>query len=159
MREYSRLNRLKNIEKRREYDRQYVKKNRARKTKKFREWRHKNPHKAKEANTRHYEYQQQWLRDHSELTAHHAAKRRASRKKQTPPWVDETHLEKIKEIYRSAKTRSAFHEVPFHVDHIEPLKGVNEKGEHVSSGLHVWWNLRVITAEENLKKSNKLKLK
>lgn len=74
----------------------------------------------------------------------------------TPPWVDEPHKETIKEIYRSAKSSSEFHEEPFHVDHIEPLKGVNKNGEHVSCGLHVWWNLRSIPAKLNLQKSNRL---
>lgn len=74
-----------------------------------------------------------------------------------PSWVDETHSKTIKELYSVARKLTKLREEPFHVDHIEPLKGVNNQGEHVSSGLHVWWNLRVIPAIENLKKSNKLK--
>jgi hypothetical protein len=156
-REATRLNRLKNLEVRREYDRNYCKQNRERKTKNFREWRHKNPDKLKATNKRHYKSQRAWLKQNSDLTAFHAAQRRAMKKQATPPWVDKEHKQRIKAIYKSAKTASIFHEIPYHVDHIEPIKGVNEKGEHVSSGLNVWWNLQILPAEENIKKSNKIK--
>lgn len=91
-----------------------------------------------------------------ETVTYQASLRRASKRNATPPWVDKEHRTKIKEIFKSAKASSEFHEIEYHVDHIEPLKGKNEFGEHVSCGLHVFWNLRSIPATENLKKHSKL---
>jgi len=77
-------------------------------------------------------------------------------KQACPLWLTEEQIDQIGQIYKSARTRSEFHEIEFHVDHIEPIKGKNTEGVHVSCGLHVPWNLQVLPASENIRKSNKL---
>lgn len=64
-----------------------------------------------------------------------------------PPWANQFF---IREIYHLAKLRSAVTGVKWHVDHIVPLKGKRV------SGLHVETNMRVIPAQLNLLKSNRL---
>jgi hypothetical protein len=77
-----------------------------------------------------------------------SAKRRASKLKATPSWLTEDHLKEIKEIYKDAQEIRWLNEEPLHVDHIVPLQGKNV------SGLHVPWNLQILTASVNLKKGN-----
>lgn len=84
-----------------------------------------------------------------ENIAHHAAKRRAARKRRTASWAN---LEKIKEIYAIAARLSKDTGVPHHVDHIIPMQGV------FVSGLHVESNLQVITATENMSKHNRFEV-
>lgn len=74
------------------------------------------------------------------------ARRRARKRMAMPAWAD---LNAIRAIYRDAKKRIKETGMAWHVDHIIPLAGKNV------CGLHVHWNLQVIPAEDNLKKSNK----
>jgi 5-methylcytosine-specific restriction endonuclease McrA len=68
----------------------------------------------------------------------------------TPPWLSRKQKLEIRQLYQIAITMSRTTGEQYVVDHIMPIQG-----EDVC-GLHVPWNLRVITQEENLAKSNKL---
>lgn len=76
-----------------------------------------------------------------------AMKRHKHVKRATPSWVD---LEEIEMFYFEAWRKSQGTGIEHHVDHIVPLRG-----DRVS-GLHVPWNLQVIPATENRRKSNRL---
>jgi 5-methylcytosine-specific restriction endonuclease McrA len=68
----------------------------------------------------------------------------------TPPWLSAEQKLEIRFHYRMAIALSRATKIPHAVDHIVPLQG-----EDVC-GLHVPWNMQVITQDENLQKSNKL---
>jgi 4-hydroxy-L-threonine phosphate dehydrogenase PdxA len=68
----------------------------------------------------------------------------------TPPWLNNEHFKAIEQIYIQAEELTNKTGIKHHVDHIVPLRGKNV------SGLHVPWNLQVLTATENIRKSNKI---
>jgi 5-methylcytosine-specific restriction endonuclease McrA len=68
----------------------------------------------------------------------------------TPPWLTKEQLKQMQEVYKKALELYKLDGVKRHVDHIIPLKG------KTVSGLHVPWNLQILTATENMQKSNKL---
>lgn len=81
------------------------------------------------------------------LAVSHAMRRHAAQLRATPKWANK---EKINEIYAECARITMETGIEHHVDHIVPLQGKNVRG------LHVHWNLRIIPAELNKRKSNKL---
>jgi hypothetical protein len=80
-----------------------------------------------------------------------AAKRRAAKLNATPKWLSKEQLDEITEFYTLAQELAWLNQDGkcFHVDHIIPLQGKNV------CGLHVPWNLQLLSERENLIKSNK----
>jgi 5-methylcytosine-specific restriction endonuclease McrA len=80
------------------------------------------------------------------LVRHHAAKRRASKIQRTPAWAD---LDAIRAVYAEARRLTVETGVEHHVDHAVPLQG------ETVCGLHVEWNLQILTGSENIRKKNR----
>ena len=78
------------------------------------------------------------------------ANRKKSIKQATPKWLTKEHKKQILGFYTKAQKLEEQTGIKHHVDHIMPIKN------QILCGLHVPWNLQVITKEENLKKHNKI---
>lgn len=68
----------------------------------------------------------------------------------TPRWLTAAQHSEIKAIYAEAQQLTSATGRSHHVDHIVPIWGENVRG------LHVPWNLRVVTAVNNLRKTNRM---
>ena len=98
------------------------------------------------------QYRRAWQKNNPELVKADNKHRRTKHKQATPKWLTQEHKTEIKQFYLDAMLVSKVTGVPYAVDHIVPLRG------ELVSGLHVPWNLAVITREENSKKSNRINL-
>ena len=76
--------------------------------------------------------------------------RKRRHREATPKWLTKIERLQMRDLYVQARKMTELTRERYVVDHIVPLRGADV------CGLHVPWNLRVITQEENLVKSNKL---
>jgi len=90
-----------------------------------------------------------WQANNMPVVIFHIAKRRAVKKMACPKWLSAIELAQIQEFYDLALAKTVQTGVKHNVDHIVPLQGKNV------FGLHVPWNLQVITAKDNFSKGNK----
>ena len=75
--------------------------------------------------------------------------RKRRHREATPRWLTPAERLQMRDLYVQARKLTELTRERYVVDHIVPLRG------EAVCGLHVPWNLRVITQDENLKKSNK----
>lgn len=77
-------------------------------------------------------------------------RRDAVKIKAAPAWLSKEQLEEMRCFYEEARRMTTTTGVVHHVDHIVPLRG------KTVCGLHVPWNLQILTAAENKAKGNKI---
>jgi hypothetical protein len=94
----------------------------------------------------------EWFKNNAGIAKEKRARRRASEVNATPDWLTAIHKAQITEYYEVATALETQTGIKHHVDHIIPLKA------KIASGLHVPWNLQVLTATENLRKHNSYEL-
>lgn len=90
-----------------------------------------------------------WRSDNKHKQAAYSARKRSEMLLRTPKWLDANAQEKIEEYYFTAHMLGMHTGEHYHVDHIVPLRG------KLVSGLHVPWNLQVLTKIDNQRKKNK----
>lgn len=101
-------------------------------------------------NEQRQKYRKTWKLKNPEEVKASTKHRRDKHKQATPKWLTSEQKKQIRQLYVDAMITSRVTSVPYVVDHIIPLRS-----DEVC-GLHVPWNLQIMTREENLKKSNKL---
>ena len=98
------------------------------------------------------QYRKTWKENNPELVKADNKHRRNKHRLATPKWLTQDHKAQIKQKYIDAMAITRGTGIAHVVDHIIPLRG------ELVSGLHVPWNLAVITSKANSKKSNKINL-
>lgn len=90
-----------------------------------------------------------WREANPEAVTMQAAVRRSAIAKRTPSWLTHEDYARMRTFFWLALLLRHATGVMHHVDHIIPLRG------KTVSGLNVPWNMQVLPAVENLKKSNR----
>jgi len=95
-------------------------------------------------------YRDKWAEENVVIVRAFTKARRRKHRLATPKWLTETQFRQIRTLYEQAISLTKTTGEAYVVDHIIPLQ------HEAICGLHVPWNLRVITRKENGLKSNKI---
>lgn len=106
-------------------------------------WYYQNKHRQIQSNIR-------WAKNNREKVYLYASKRYQRLADATPEWLTDDHWKAIESVYAEASRTTELAGFDCQVDHIIPLNGKNV------CGLHVPWNLRVVSKAYNCKKNNRL---
>jgi hypothetical protein len=139
--EYQKKFREENKEKLKEYKKEYYEKNKSKIIEKNKEYQRNNPQKRDKI-----------LRKYKSTTKGKIARnasRNARRERERHASLGGVFQKEIYEIYKTCQALNASSSIKYEVDHIVPIMHDNV------CGLHVPWNLSIIPAKDNRKKTNK----
>lgn len=89
---------------------------------------------------------QRWLQNNPDKRAADVRSRQLAKVRAEPPWLSKEQKREIARLYREALDLTRATGIPHEVDHIIPIRGKQV------CGLHVPWNLQILTQEENQRK-------
>lgn len=170
-----------NLEKIKAYNKQWHKKNpdkdaaqrlkhRDKRLASLRAWKKKNPERVRELRRisakrhprlayrikwlaenveRSREHKRKWSREHPAEVRANTMRRLAVKLAAMPKWLTREQRGRITDLYCRCLVVTKETNIPHEVDHIIPLRGKNV------CGLHVPWNLQLLSSSENRRKSNK----
>jgi 5-methylcytosine-specific restriction endonuclease McrA len=95
-------------------------------------------------------YQKRYRQENPDTQRAHSGLKRGRKRNATPAWLTEDQRFEMYLIYAQASLMTECLGESHHVDHIIPLK------HNDFCGLHVPWNLQVLSGVENMSKHNKL---
>lgn len=122
--------------------REYQSANRGKFRKACRDWRNRNPLMMKVL-------KDIWDAANADKNAASAKRYYTRKRNRCPKWLSASDHKKIEKFYAAAKFLTEQSGVKHCVDHVVPLHG------ELVSGLHVPWNLQVLTLSENSSKGNR----
>ena len=104
------------------------------------EWGNNNPERVRNS-------RKKWIAKNPGKRASDVRSRQLAKSRAEPAWLSKEQKNQIAEYYKEAARLTKNKGVPHEVDHIVPIRG------KVVCGLHVPWNLQVLTSTENRRKS------
>jgi hypothetical protein len=106
-------------------------------------WREQNKGRAKAS-------VEKWHKDNPERVSLIKGRHRYRKRDATPSWLTESQIEDMAKLHAICRKLEALMPAKYHVDHIVPLQGKDV------CGLNVPWNLQILEAGSNIRKSNKM---
>ena len=146
-------------------NRDWIKDNPKRKKEANDKWRKTNPEKMKELVAkwvknnpeRVKENVAKWAKNNPESRKRTTATRQDRIKQATPPWLSAAHHDAIKSLKQLCKNENLKIKEPkkkLSVNHLIPIYMTDTGttvGKHIASGLHVPWNMKLVSVSENSK--------